>query len=102
MSDLVPLFKYKKATRKSIPFSFYYNLIKKDVISISYNLMKNIKQLTNQLYLENKRKIEFNEKVKFTLHNMNARAETRALKRAIETLFGSVINYFVMHNLGGR
>ena len=47
-------------------------------------------------------KIEFNEKVKFTLHNMNARAETRALKRAIETLFGSVINYFVMNNLGGR
>lgn len=33
-------------------------------------------------------KIEFNEKVKYTLHNMNARAETRALKRAIETLFG--------------
>ena len=47
-------------------------------------------------------KIEFNEKVKFTLHNMNARAETRALKRAIETLFGSVINYFVMHNLGNK
>ena len=30
------------------------------------------------------------------LHFMNARAETRALKRAIETLFGSVINYFVV------
>lgn len=29
------------------------------------------------------------------LHFMNARAETRALKRAIETLFGSVINYYV-------
>jgi len=29
------------------------------------------------------------------LHFMNARAETRALKRAIEVLFGSVINYFV-------
>ncbi len=29
-------------------------------------------------------------------HFMNARAETRALKRAIETLFGSVINYFVV------
>ena len=26
----------------------------------------------------------------------------RALKRAIETLFGSVINYFVMHNLGNK
>ena len=30
------------------------------------------------------------------MHFMNARAETRALKRAIETLFGSVINYFVV------
>ena len=29
------------------------------------------------------------------LHFMNARAETRALKRAIETLFGSVINYYI-------
>ena len=47
-------------------------------------------------------KIEFNEKVKYTLHNMNARAETRALKRAIETLFGSVINYFVMNCLGSK
>ena len=33
------------------------------------------------------------------LHFMNARAETRALKRAIETLFGSVINYFVVQYL---
>lgn len=29
------------------------------------------------------------------LHFMNSRAETRALKRAIEVLFGSVINYYV-------
>lgn len=29
------------------------------------------------------------------LHFMNARAETRALKRAIETLFGSVINFYI-------
>ena len=33
------------------------------------------------------------------LHFMNARAETRALKRAIETLFGSVINYFVINHI---
>ena len=33
------------------------------------------------------------------LHFMNARAETRALKRAIETLFGSVINYYVVNIL---
>ncbi len=33
------------------------------------------------------------------LHFMNARAETRALKRAIENLFGSVINYYVVNYL---
>jgi len=33
------------------------------------------------------------------LHFMNARAETRALKRAIEVLFGSVINYYVINHL---
>ena len=33
------------------------------------------------------------------LHFMNTRAETRALKRAIETLFGSVINFYVVNYL---
>lgn len=33
------------------------------------------------------------------LHFMNSRAETRALKRAIEVLFGSVINYYVVRYL---
>lgn len=33
------------------------------------------------------------------LHFCTARAETRALKRAIEVLFGSVINYFVLNYL---
>ena len=33
------------------------------------------------------------------LHFMVARAETRALKRAIETLFGSVINFYVVKYL---
>jgi hypothetical protein len=33
------------------------------------------------------------------LHFINARAETRALKRAIETLFGSVINWYVVNCL---
>lgn len=36
------------------------------------------------------------------LHFMNARAETRALKRAIEVLFGSVINYFVINYLPSK
>lgn len=34
-----------------------------------------------------------------TIHNMIATAETRALKRAIEVLFGSVINYYVVRYL---
>ena len=34
-----------------------------------------------------------------TKHIMIATAETRALKRAIEILFGSVINYYVMKHL---
>jgi len=43
---------------------------------------------------------EFNElKGVGGMHFMNARAETRALKRAIEVLFGSVINYFVVNYL---
>ena len=33
------------------------------------------------------------------MHFMNSRAETRALKRAIETLFGSVINFYVINYL---
>lgn len=34
-----------------------------------------------------------------TMHIMSATSETRALKRAIETLFGGLINYYVVHHL---
>lgn len=34
-----------------------------------------------------------------TMHIMAATSETRALKRAIETLFGGLINYYVIHHL---
>ena len=34
-----------------------------------------------------------------TLHVQNSTAETRALKRAIETLFGSVVNFYVVNYL---
>jgi hypothetical protein len=43
---------------------------------------------------------EMNElKTTKSLHFMITRAETRALKRAIEVLFGSVINYYVVNYL---
>ncbi len=35
------------------------------------------------------------------LHFMITRAETRALKRAIEVLFGSVINWYVINHMQG-
>lgn len=42
---------------------------------------------------------EFTELSKGGLHFMITRAETRALKRSIEVLFGSVINYYVVRYL---
>jgi hypothetical protein len=44
-------------------------------------------------------KTEFTGAMKYTLHNLNAKAETRALKRSIDVLFGSVINYYVINYL---
>lgn len=44
---------------------------------------------------------EFTGNMNYTLHNMNAKAETRAMKRAIDVLFGSVINFYVLTYLEG-
>lgn len=75
----------------------------------SNELNKNFSQITGTLTVETgsiKRSAdsvgicEFSElRGNGGLHFMNARAETRALKRAIETLFGSVINFYVVNYL---
>ena len=75
----------------------------------SNELNKSFSQITGTLTIETgsiKRSAdcvgicEFSElKGNGGLHFMNARAETRALKRAIETLFGSVINFYVVNYL---
>lgn len=44
-------------------------------------------------------KDEFAQGVKYTLHNMLAKAETRALKRSIDIAFGSIINWYVKNQL---
>lgn len=44
-------------------------------------------------------KNEFAQGVKYSLHNMLAKAETRALKRAIDVAFGSIINWYVKSHL---
>ncbi len=93
----------------SLPISYIWEIKERSIDhNIGYSEVIGVLTVTNG-NIERKAdgmgicsKVEFSDRVKFTLHNMNARAETRALKRAIETLFGSVINYFVMNNLGGR
>lgn len=47
-------------------------------------------------------KDEFAQGVKYSLHNMLAKAETRALKRAIDVAFGSIINWYVKTQLEGQ
>jgi len=86
----------------SLPVSYSW-IIKSNELNKSYS------QITGTLTVETgsiKRSAdsvgicEFSElKGNGGLHFMNARAETRALKRAIETLFGSVINFYVVNYL---
>ncbi|MBP6715154.1 MAG: hypothetical protein KA157_14550 [Aliarcobacter sp.] len=93
----------------SLPISYSWEIKEKqidhnlgyaEVVGVLTVISGNIKRRSDGMGICSK--MEFNEKVKFTLHNMNARAETRALKRAIETLFGSVINYFVLNYMEAR
>ena len=89
----------------SLPISYSWNIKDRD-------LTKEYAQIVGTLSVETgsvKRSAdaigicEFSElKGNGGLHFMNARAETRALKRAIETLFGSVINFYVVNYLVGR
>lgn len=44
-------------------------------------------------------KSEFTDRMKYSLHNMLAKAETRALKRSIDVAFGSIINWYVKNQL---
>ncbi len=44
---------------------------------------------------------EKNELKNFSLHNMITKAETRAIKRAIETALGGVINAVILQLFGG-
>lgn len=86
----------------SLPISYSWKILDKQ-------LTKEFAQITGVLTIQNgsvSREAdsmgicEFSElKGNGGLHFMNARAETRALKRAIETLFGSVINYYVVNVL---
>ncbi len=88
----------------SLPISYIWEIKEKEL-----NLDKGYAQILGVLIVKNgdiERRSDGMGICEYTelkgnggLHFMNARAETRALKRAIETLFGSVINYYVINYL---
>lgn len=86
----------------SLPISYSWKILDKQLTKEYAQVMGVLKIETGSITREADSMgiCEFSElKGNGGLHFMNARAETRALKRAIETLFGSVINYYVVHVL---
>ena len=86
----------------SLPISYSWKILDKQLTKEYAQVMGVLKIETGSIVREADSMgiFEYSElKGKGGLHFMNARAETRALKRAIETLFGSVINYYVIHVL---
>ena len=86
----------------SLPISYSWKILDKQLTKEYAQVMGVLKIETGSIVREADSigTCEFSElKGNGGLHFMIARAETRALKRAIETLFGSVINYYVIHVL---
>jgi hypothetical protein len=89
----------------SLPISYSWNIIEKKIFPGEYALIQGVLKIEIEDITRTTECIghceanEFTGKMRYTLHNMVTKAETRALKRAIETLFGSVINYYVKNVL---
>lgn len=87
----------------SLPISYSWE-IRHMEITDSYAQVKGLLSITTGSIVRKAESIgvcEFKElKGNGGLHFMATRAETRALKRSIEVLFGSVINYYVIRYLG--
>jgi len=86
----------------SLPISYRWK-INKNVMNDKFSQVNatltvkngNITKMTDSVGVCEYKELKGNK----SLHIQNATAETRALKRAIETLFGSVINYYVVNYL---
>jgi len=86
----------------SLPISYSWK-INKNVMNDKFSQVNatltvkngNITKMTDSVGVCEYKELKGNK----SLHIQNATAETRALKRAIETLFGSVINYYVVNYL---
>jgi hypothetical protein len=89
----------------SLPISYSWKILDKQLTKEYAQVMGVLKIETGSIVrqADSMGICEFSElKGNGGLHFMNARAETRALKRAIETLFGSVINFYILNVLEAR
>ena len=92
----------------SLPISYSWKIISDEVLSLdnstyakvkgvlSINIGETVRDIEGMGVVE---KNEFSGAMKYSLHNMMAKAETRALKRAIDVAFGSIINWYVKTQL---
>lgn len=86
----------------SLPISYSWEIKEKELTS-TYSNITGVLTITTGSIIRSSDSMgicEMNElKGVKSIHFMNSRAETRALKRAIEVLFGSVINYYVVNHI---
>jgi hypothetical protein len=92
----------------SLPISYSWKIINDEILSLDNGAYAKVKGILSINIGETVRDIdgmgiveanEFTDKMKYSLHNMMAKAETRALKRAIDVAFGSIINWYVKNQL---
>lgn len=86
----------------SLPISYSW-IIKENILEENYSKIEGTLSVTNGNITRSADSLGICERVELKgnggLHFMHARAETRALKRAIEVLFGSVINFYIVNYL---
>ena len=95
----------------SLPISYSWKIQSDEVLSVDGGAYAKVKGILSISIGETVRDIEgmgvverneFSGAMKYSLHNMMAKAETRALKRAIDVAFGSIINWYVKTQLEAK
>ena len=95
----------------SLPISYSWKILSDDVLTLDGGAYAKVKGVLSINIGETVRDIEgmgvverneFSGAMKYSLHNMMAKAETRALKRAIDVAFGSIINWYVKTQLEAK
>ena len=95
----------------SLPISYSWKILNDDILvdeSGTYAKVKGILQINIGDTVRDieglgiVEKSEFSGGLKYSLHNMMSKAETRALKRAIDVAFGSIINWYVKTHLENK